>query len=79
MTIKVLYTKEMPVDQFDKPGGMLNLSDLPIKAFKHLTRPGTIDGYNNKQKSFWVTDTETNVTLKVPLEDVKLIKENEDV
>ncbi len=78
--VEVMYTKEMPVDEFGTPGGMLSLSDLPIAAFKVLTREGTIDGYNSNHKSFWVTDKETGITLKVPLSDVKLIKqENEDV
>ena len=77
MTIKVLYTKEMPVDEFDRPGGMLSLSDLPIKAFKAMTRKGTIENdlSDDHPGWLWITDEETGITLKVQFGDVKLIKQ----
>ena len=79
--VEVMYTKEMPVDEFGRPGGMLSLSDLPISAFKTVTRKGTVENDLSDAHPgwLWVTDEETSVTLKVKFDDVKLIKENEDV
>ena len=78
---EVEYKKEMPVDEFNRPGGMLSLSDLPIKAFKILTRKGTVQKYDRHKGTVWVKDTETGISVDVPFNDVKLIKtqENEDV
>tara|TARA_R100000656_G_C3900697_1_gene118714 strand:+ start:388 stop:633 length:246 start_codon:yes stop_codon:yes gene_type:complete len=80
--VEVMYTKEMPVDEFGRPGGMLSLSDLPISAFKTVTRKGTIENdlSADHPKWLWVTDKETGVALKVQFGDVKLIKqETKDV
>ena len=79
--VEVMYTKEMPVDEFGRPGGMLSLSDLPIKAFKAMTRKGTIENdlSADHPEWLWVTDEETSVTLEVKFDDVKLIKESDDV
>jgi len=80
--VEVMYTKEMPVDEFGRPGGMLSLSDLPISAFKTVTRKGTIENdlSADHPEWLWVTDKETGVALKVQFGDVKLIKqETKDV
>ena len=79
--VEVMYTKEMPVDEYGRPGGLLSLSDLPIYAFKTLTRKGTIDNYDSDLKSFRVKDNETGISMEIPVGDIQLIKsqENEDV
>lgn len=64
------YTKEFPVDEWNRPGGMYSLADVPVKTYKELTREGVILSQDSKQEVYEVKDKEKGWTLVVPFNQV---------
>ena len=42
MTEYCKYTREFPVDEWNRPGGFYSMSDVPIKRYAVLTRTARI-------------------------------------
>ena len=66
------YTKEFPVDEFGRIGGMYSLADLPIAGYDKISRPGIIVSKNEEHQWYKVRDVEKNFTEWVPMIDVNI-------
>ena len=40
------YEAEWPVDEYDRPGGLHSLADLPVVGHKRITRRGLVMARN---------------------------------
>ena len=72
LTYHCTYTKEFPVDEFGRPGGMYSLADLPIQEYKMLTRDGILEAKNEEAQKYKVRDVEKNFVEWVPMDDVQI-------
>ena len=72
LTYHCTYTKEFPVDEFGRLGGMYSLADLPIREYKMLTRDGILEAKNEEAQKYKVRDVETNRIEWVLLDDVEI-------
>ena len=72
LTYHCIYTKEFPVDEFGRPGGMYSLADLPIQEYKMLTRDGILEAKNEEAQKYKVRDVEKNFVEWVPMDDVQI-------
>ena len=73
------YTKEFPVDEYGRIGGMYSLADLPIAGYDKISRPGIIVSKNEEHQWYKVRDVEKNFTEWVPMIDVNVGKIEEDI
>ena len=64
------YSAEFPVDQWDRPGGLYSLADVPVAAHKILTREGVVFAQNEDGTKFHVRDDAENFTRWVPADAV---------
>ena len=69
------YTKEFPIDEFGRIGGMYSLADLPIMEHKEMSRNGIIVETNDKRQYYKVRDTEKNFESWVPQSDVTVVQD----
>jgi hypothetical protein len=69
-TYSCTYSKEFPVDKYDRPGGMYSMADLPIQTHKVLERDGIILSQDSKQKVYEIKDKEKGWTFIVPFNKV---------
>ena len=69
------YTKEFPVDEFGRIGGMYSLADLPIMEHKEMNRSGIILAKNEEEQYYKVQDSEKNFTEWVPMCDVTIVQD----
>jgi len=74
-TYNCTYTKEFPIDEFGRIGGMYSLADLPIAKHEALTRKGIIESKNEQHQYYKVRDVEKNFTEWVPMMDVEIGEE----
>tara|TARA_Y100001935_G_scaffold252519_1_gene256625 strand:- start:1805 stop:2074 length:270 start_codon:yes stop_codon:yes gene_type:complete len=68
--------KNIPLDEFGRPGGMMSLADLPIVKYGNYTSTGTITTRDLDTKLFEVQDSKvsgTNKTYVVEFENVENI------
>jgi len=66
--------KNIPLDQFDRPGGMMSLADLPIEKYGDYTSTGNITTRDLHTKLFEVEDSKANgKTYVVEFENVENI------
>ena len=72
LTYHCTYTKEFPVDEFGRPGGMYSLADLPIQEYKMLTSDGILEAKNEEAQKYKVRDVEKNFVEWVPMDDVQI-------
>ena len=72
------YKYKFPVDEYNRPGGLYSMADLPIAGFKVLQRECEVVSQDSKQELYEVRDLEKNWTLYVPFDDVGDIEEVED-
>ena len=72
LTYHCTYTKEFPVDEFGRPGGMYSLADLPIQEYKMLTRDGILEAKNDEAQKYKVRDVEKNFVEGGPMDDVQI-------
>lgn len=72
------YKYRFPVDEYNRPGGLYSMADLPIAGFKVLQRECEVVSQDSKQELYEVRDLEKNWTLYVPFDDVGDIEEVED-
>ena len=70
------YTKEFPVDEYGRLGGLYSLADLPIMEHKEMTRTGTILGRDIENQYFKIRDDEKNFTEWVPMSDVVVVQDS---
>ena len=69
------YTKEFPLDEFGRIGGMYSLADLPIVQHQKMVRVGIIEAKNEQHQYYKVRDVEKNFTEWVPMMDVEIGEE----
>ena len=69
------YTKEFPVDEYGRLGGLYSLADLPIREHKEMTRTGIIKAKNEEHQMFKIRDIEKNFTEWVPMTDVTIVQD----
>ena len=65
-TYECKYKHKFPVDEFDRPGGMFSMADLPINGHKVLEREGIVTAQDSKQKLYQVEDKERK-TIKMKM------------
>ena len=71
----VKYTKEFPIDEFGRLGGLYSLADLPIMEHKEMSRSGVIVAKNEEEQFYKVRDTEKNFEEWVPMMDVTVVQD----
>ena len=52
--------KNIPMDQFGRPGGMMSLADIPIEKYGDYTSTGTIVSRDSKMKLLEVEDSKSD-------------------
>ena len=70
--------KNIPLDEFGRPGGMMSLADIPIEKIGDYTSTGTIVARDLNKKLLEVEDRKTNSlpkTYVVKFENVENINE----
>ena len=70
--------KNIPLDEFGRPGGMMSLADIPIEKIGDYTSTGTIVARDLNKKLLEVEDRKTNSlpkTYVVKFADVEDINE----
>ena len=70
--------KNIPLDTFGRPGGMMSLADIPIEKIGDYTSTGTIVARDLNKKLLEVEDRKTNSlpkTYVVKFENVENINE----
>jgi len=70
VTYYCTYTKEFPVDEYGRLGGLYSLVDLPIMKHESLTRNGIVEAKNAEHEMYKVRDVENNFTEWVSMDDV---------
>ena len=68
--------KNIPLDTFGRPGGMMSLADLPIEKYGDYTSTGTIVSRDSKMKLLEVEDSKSDgnpKTYVVKFENVENI------
>jgi hypothetical protein len=68
--IPCTYTAQFPVDEWDRPGGLYSLADVPVVRHKTLTREGFLFARNEAATKFHVRDAAENFTRWVPADAV---------
>ena len=66
------YEAEWPVDEYDRPGGLHSLVDLPVVGYKRITRRGLVIARNREDTKYQVKDLELCCEVWVPKKDVAL-------
>jgi hypothetical protein len=74
--IECTYSKQFPIDKYDRPGGLYSLSDLPISNYVKLSREGIVKTIDHKNNTCLVKDKEKDWEFTIPLEDV--VMKNKD-
>ena len=69
------YTKDFPVDEYGRLGGLYSLADLPIAQHQRMVRVGILEAKNEKNQMYKVRDKEKNFTAWVPKTDVEIGEE----
>jgi hypothetical protein len=72
LTYHCTYTKEFPVDEYGRLGGLYSLADVPIMEHKMLTRDGILEAKNEEAQKYKVRDVEKNFVEWVPMDDVQI-------
>ena len=70
--------KNIPLDTFGRPGGMMSLADIPIEKYGDYTSTGTIVARDSKMKLLEVEDSKSDgkpKTYAVKFENVENINE----
>ena len=70
VTYYCTYTKEFPVDEYGRLGGLYSLADIPIAMNMKMTRKGIIEAKNTESTKYKVRDVEKNFIEWVPMDDV---------
>ena len=66
------YTAEWPVDEYDRPGGLYSLVDLPIVQHKKLVRRGLVKAKNEEHQKYKVQDMDLRCEVWVDMKDVQV-------
>ena len=69
------YTKEFPVDEYGRLGGLYSLADLPIMKHERMTRTGILEAKNEENQMYKIRDVENNFVNWVPMEDVTIVQD----
>ena len=72
VTYRCYYTKEFPLDEFGRPGGMYSLADLPVAKIDKLARRGIVEAKNEEHQMYRVRDVEKGWDFWVPMTDVSI-------
>jgi len=74
-TYHCIYTKEFPVDEYGRLGGLYSLADLPIMKHERMTRTGILEAKNEENQMYKIRDVENNFVNWVPMEDVTIVQD----
>jgi hypothetical protein len=66
------YEAEFPVDEYDRPGGLWSLADLPIVKYDTLTRRGVVEAKDDGADKYKVRDVEEDWIIWVSKKDVHI-------
>ena len=66
------YEAEWPVDEYDRPGGLYSLADLPVVQHKKLVRRGLVIGRNKQDTRYQVKDMDLRCEVWVDKKDVQV-------
>ena len=73
---KCYYTREWPLDEYGRIGGLYSLVDIPIATHDKVSRPGIVEAKNEEHQMYKVRDAkERHLDFWVPMADVKIGKE----
>tara|TARA_Y100000996_G_scaffold415596_1_gene411582 strand:+ start:1899 stop:2192 length:294 start_codon:yes stop_codon:yes gene_type:complete len=64
-TYYVTYKKEFPVDEWNRPGALYSLADVPIRDMKVLERKGYITAKDDSMGMVKVKDLEPGYAIHV--------------
>ena len=70
--------KNVPLDEFGRPGGMKSLADLPVVRHGNYTGTGELVARDLKQELVEVLDDRTNRKFVVEFADLENIVEADD-
>jgi len=66
------YTlRDIPLDEWDRPGGLLSMSDVPIKRTGDWEGFGLIQTRDSEAELFEIYDLELKRTFVVPFADTR--------
>ena len=74
-TYNCTYTKEFPIDEFGRLGGLYSLADLPIAKNERMVRVGILEAKNEENQMYKIRDMEKNFIKWVPMTDVEIGEE----
>ena len=77
-TYNCTYTKEFPVDEFGRLGGLYSLADLPIAKHERMVRVGILEAKNEEHQMYKIRDKEKGFTKWIPMTDVEIGEEVDD-
>tara|TARA_Y100001949_G_C15728010_1_gene218092 strand:- start:246 stop:500 length:255 start_codon:yes stop_codon:yes gene_type:complete len=66
------YTKEWPLDEYGRIGGLYSLVDIPIATVDRISRPGIVEAKNEENQMYKVRDVDLNKEFWVPMADVEV-------
>ncbi len=67
------YTKEWPLDEYGRIGGLYSLVDIPIMTHDRISRPGIVEAKNEEHQMYKVRDAEKRyLDFWVPMADVEV-------
>ena len=66
------YEAEWPVDEYDRPGGLYSLADLPVVQRKKLVRRGLVIAKTEEHQKYKVKDMDLRCEVWVDMKDVQV-------
>ena len=70
---KCYYTREWPLDEYGRIGGLYSLVDIPIATHDKVSRPGIVEAKNEEHQMYYVRDAEKHYwDFWVPMSDVEI-------
>lgn len=69
--------KDIPLDEFGRPGGMLSLSDVPVKKYGDYRSTGAIVARDMNTRLVEVQDYPSNKKFVVGFDDIEYLAEAE--
>lgn len=66
------YEAEFPVDEYDRPGGLWSLADLPVVKYDILHRRGIVEAKDDDAGKYKVRDLDEGWIVWVRQKDVHL-------
>ena len=70
--------KDIPLDQFGRPGGMYSMADLPIAKYGNYTSTGALVARDTASRLVEVLDDKSNKKYVASFDDLENIMEDVD-